>query len=261
MRLLSWPPRKEAGPFASQPSLRADVVLVAASLGPVHAIDCAIVHPAQARFRVAASTTAAGAATAYEATKRAKYGAFAAAERVKLLPTVVDVYGGFSASFLELIRILARPWGRRFDLAPCRSIPLVASRLNLVLMRSIARILLFTASPGDPVAPDAAAAPVEPAASTSAAAANTDSLAHSDHATASSAAPAADPLRSVYSTARAAPFVINASPRDAASAAAAAPVDRAAAHRAAPVDTPLLSDDAAAPAAAFIADSPLLFDD
>jgi hypothetical protein len=92
-------PRKEAGPFASQPSLRADVVLVAASLGPIHAIDCAIVHPAQARF----PTTAAGAATAYEATKRAKYGAFAAAEHAKLLPTVVNVYGGFSTSFLELI--------------------------------------------------------------------------------------------------------------------------------------------------------------
>ena len=149
-------PRKEGGPFAAQPSLRADVVLTGAGFGRPHAIDCAIVHPAQARFRAAASTTAAGAATAYEAVKRAKYGAFAAAEHVKLVPAVVDVYGGFSTSFLELIRTLARPWGRRFDLAPCRSIPLVASRLNLVLMRSIARILLFNATPGD-AAPDAEA--------------------------------------------------------------------------------------------------------
>jgi hypothetical protein len=163
-------PRREAMCFPPS-SLRADILLTRVPRRPI-VVDVAVTHLDSSGSFAAAAAEPAGAATAYEATKRAKYGAHARDADVTLMPCVFDTHGACSATGLELLRFIAREWGRQFDLRPCRSVPLVMQRITTTLMRGIARLLLangpaagvsstasfFSPGGGAPVALETAAA-------------------------------------------------------------------------------------------------------
>jgi hypothetical protein len=43
--------------------------------------------------------------------------------------------------------MIAYQWGKEFDLAPCRSVPLIMAQINFVLMRGVATMLLANRHP------------------------------------------------------------------------------------------------------------------
>ena len=137
-------PRREALCFPPL-SLRTDVLLTRVPRQPI-AVDVAVTHLDSSGSFAAAAKDPAGAATAYEGNKLAKYGALALGARVSLMPCVFDTHGACSASGMELLRFIAREWGRQFDLRPCRSVPLVMQRVTTTLMRGIARLLCANGS-------------------------------------------------------------------------------------------------------------------
>ena len=95
----------------------------------------------------AAASAPAGAAEAYAATKWAKYGGAASNAEVLFKPCVFDTHGACAKEGLEVLRLVARAWGRQFDLAPCRSTPLIFQRVSFTVMKGVARLLLANARP------------------------------------------------------------------------------------------------------------------
>jgi hypothetical protein len=136
----------ERAGFANGSSLRPDIWLNRTPKGRI-AIDVAATHFATEQGLAWAAAQPAGAATAYDAIKRAKYDSAAKESSVEFAPIVFDTLGAPSASASETIAFIAKEWGKLWDFAPCRSIPIVFGQVNFVVMRGVARILGSFASP------------------------------------------------------------------------------------------------------------------
>jgi hypothetical protein len=128
------------------------------------AIDIATTHFATVAGLPKAAAQPAGAATQYEkAVKTRKYGAAAADEGIGFAPVVFDTLGALGDAGLQTMRYIACKWGSRFDLKPCRSIPVIMQRINATFVRSVARILAFNTTPGDDSLPLTSIPAVTPA--------------------------------------------------------------------------------------------------
>jgi hypothetical protein len=134
----NWAPRLEVTPFPGS-TLRADIVLARGpARGPrrVSVVDVAVVHPLCAKHLRAAQREPGGAATAYEAVKRAHYEPEMGLvpDGVELVPLVFETFGGASVGTIEFLRPLARAWGWRRDIGPSRSTPLAFARISTAVM-------------------------------------------------------------------------------------------------------------------------------
>jgi hypothetical protein len=141
----NWAPRLEVTPFPGS-TLRADIVLARGpARGPrrVSVVDVAVVHPLCAKHLRAAQREPGGAATAYEAVKRAHYEPEMGLvpDGVELVPLVFETFGGASVGTIEFLRPLARAWGWRRDIGPSRSTPLAFARISTAVMGAVGRIL------------------------------------------------------------------------------------------------------------------------
>jgi hypothetical protein len=118
---------KEPAPFPTAPTLRGDLLFRLS--GPtVHVVDVAISH---------ASTPA-----AYAEVKRRKYADHAVAAKIAFTPLVWDMAGGMNPEALELLSVVGRRWGARYDVAPSHARFLCLAALNRVVMRGVAQLLL-----------------------------------------------------------------------------------------------------------------------
>ena len=109
------------------------------------AIDIAVTHFATRSGTSAAAKEPGGAANAYAKTKIAKYAAIAETSRVEIAPIVIDTMGAINDAGLSILRLIAMRWGGRFDIKPCRSIPIVMQRVNSVIVRGICKLLMINA--------------------------------------------------------------------------------------------------------------------
>jgi hypothetical protein len=144
-------PFAEARPFSDiGASLRIDLHFRAHRMGnpqrPVVA-DVAVVNATSSAHRAAAVLGPGKAATAYEAVKRAKYGAAAERDGFCLVPAIVDVFGGWSDAAVPLIKSLATRWGKRLDMAPGRAIPAAFRMLSATVARGVASMLRAQIAP------------------------------------------------------------------------------------------------------------------
>jgi hypothetical protein len=133
--------RREQCPFPLHPHLRLDGILTRGVARPV-LTDQACIFPLAASHLLAASHTPGGAATAYEATKVATYGAAAVEANFSFVPLVVELFGSWGESAMMHLRFVASAWGRQRNLPAHRAIPQVFAALSLTLQRGLARILL-----------------------------------------------------------------------------------------------------------------------
>jgi hypothetical protein len=115
--------------FPQEPNARMDISATAGT--KTFAVDVAITH------------VFAGRPTEYERVKTERYGALVAQQRdVELVPLVVDTFCGWGDSAVPFLRRAACRWGSGVDLLPCRSIPISFARLNFVVAKGVAAILL-----------------------------------------------------------------------------------------------------------------------
>ncbi|KAJ9445017.1 hypothetical protein DIPPA_01257 [Diplonema papillatum] len=114
-------------------------------------IDVAITFPLQPSSISKAAETEGGAATKYEAVKRAAYGPAIAAEApeqhdLMLIPMVVDTFGAWGESALPELRALVSAVHRRHDWETYASVSHLAfHRLSFAVARAMARIALMNA--------------------------------------------------------------------------------------------------------------------
>jgi hypothetical protein len=122
---------------------RVDVLLrIRGALGRVERIALDIATVSTTVHVNAAIAKPGGAATAYEALKRLRYGAAAERAGMAFVPLVADSAGAWGESSLPLFRRLAGAWGRRLDLSFGRAVTLLMSSLSTALMRGIAGSVL-----------------------------------------------------------------------------------------------------------------------
>lgn len=139
-------PAREAHPFpdAADINLRMDVVVrCPGDRDKALLCDVAIVNPlARAHLNnAAARDLPAGAATAYEATKVAKYGVAAAAlANASLRPLVFDTFGALSETCVTTVKDFAMLWAGRAGLTRSAAMRIVAHRLVYTIVRGAARI-------------------------------------------------------------------------------------------------------------------------
>jgi hypothetical protein len=101
-------PRTEAACFPDAPGRRCDLLLQGHThRGRACALDYACITHTDARLRTAAETQG-GAATAYEATKRADYEALADSAGLHFVPMIQDIYGAWGQSAKPIIKQLSR---------------------------------------------------------------------------------------------------------------------------------------------------------
>jgi hypothetical protein len=108
-------------------------------------VDVMVTFPLQTHLVRHAIETPGGAATYQERLKHDKYDGLCAQQGLHLVPALADTFGAFGAAGLELLRELARRWGSRIDVHPSAAIPLALGRINVAIMRGVARLLLCNA--------------------------------------------------------------------------------------------------------------------
>ena len=104
-----------------------------------------LTYPLQPHLVQHAIATPGGAATFQERLKHTKYDRVCAQQGLHLVPVLADTFGAFGAAGLELLKELARRWGKRIDVLPGTAIPLALGRINVAIMRGVARLLLCNA--------------------------------------------------------------------------------------------------------------------
>jgi hypothetical protein len=144
-----WQPAREVRPFRTQPTARIDILLRGAHRTPL-CVDVALTSPLQRSAVAAAASSVGGAATTYEAVKRARYGTAAADMGYVLVPFVGDMLGAWGATATQMLRQLSHAWGLRMGVPASRASAVVHSRLSLALQRGVAALLLQAGSPVQP---------------------------------------------------------------------------------------------------------------
>ena len=134
-------PSVESHAFPDAPSRRIDVLLIlhGAKLG----IDVSVTHALQLSSVATNGNEPPGhAVRQVEAHKHASYGAVARGAHVEIVSSTVDTAGFWGLECRAVIRRIARRWGHRFDIEPCQAIPLLFAKMNFVLVRGLANIVL-----------------------------------------------------------------------------------------------------------------------
>lgn len=137
-------PAREPHPFAAQPNLRLDAALTIPLLrDELVLVDVAITH-ALATYNIRHSGPAA-AATAYERFKHAKYDAAVAAEAdhreraVKLVPLVMDTYGGVGQAAASLLPVIAKLWAERADVPAQIAVRMLMHKMSFTVIKCTAQ--------------------------------------------------------------------------------------------------------------------------
>ena len=125
--------RRELAPWAGK--ARPDILLWKG--GKAIAVDVSIVSPFTKLALPSAVHTGGAAAERASSNKLDKYRSVLATSNVSLVPACWDAFGAWSADGLLLVKSLASPWGRRFDIHPCQAIPLTCSRLTALVMEGV----------------------------------------------------------------------------------------------------------------------------
>ena len=140
-------PVREHHPFVgAHRNARLDVVVrMPGSRDQVELCDVAVVHPLGASHLAHGYAFMAagrgGVADAYEQVKHRHYAAaLATVTKTTLRPLVFDSFGGFSSSCSDLVKRLAREWGRRTGIADSTAIRNAMHRLNVEVVRGVARV-------------------------------------------------------------------------------------------------------------------------
>ena len=136
-------PRMEVTCFPAAPARRCDVLLQAHSHGGQQcALDYACIHPLLHGRLTDAARTAGGAATAYEATKRAEYGELARQADLHFVPMIQDTFGAWGVSADTLLKQLARRVADRFGAARSTTLHHIRTMLLVAHQRRWATLLL-----------------------------------------------------------------------------------------------------------------------
>ena len=135
IRAAGYTVSREVRPYPTAPRARVD--FLATVRGETFSADIAVTHSYLGDPDTYATKV-----------KVARYGeANAETEGISLVPMVVDTAGRWCQSAIPLLRRAAVVWGHRHDMRPARAIPLAFARVNRVLMRGLARILLLNLAP------------------------------------------------------------------------------------------------------------------
>jgi hypothetical protein len=139
-------PIAEARPFAAGHD-RIDILFRDLPQGPrpATAIDVAVTFPLKVSSVRHAAAAQGGAATFYEKSKVARYGAQAAAANVAFIPAVVDTFGAWGASAHPLLASLAQRSAARLGRDPSRAKTEVLRQLSVILARGVSTLLLANA--------------------------------------------------------------------------------------------------------------------
>ena len=70
------------------------------------------------------------------------YGPLCDEAGIKFVAIVFEVFGAVSPDGLALLKTVACKWGKRRNLLPCRSIPMVLQRFSMVLAKFQARAIM-----------------------------------------------------------------------------------------------------------------------
>jgi hypothetical protein len=138
-------PAREAHPFTSSPTQRADIVL-RRQVRRTTAIDVAVTFPLRLGAPVsAAAETPGGAATLYENVKWHEYGEAASRANIDFVPFVFDTFGAIGSSAWPLLRSIFRCAAQRRGISRVVATQSGLLDLNVHLMRGVAHILLMNA--------------------------------------------------------------------------------------------------------------------
>ena len=114
-------------------------------------LDAAVISPfasgrGDAPFTETTDGSCPGANTYGERKVNAYSGGITAHTSYSVVPIIMDMLGCWGSPALKLIRRAAIARGKRFDVHPSRSIPLAFQRINIKVMRCVARLLSRNAS-------------------------------------------------------------------------------------------------------------------
>ena len=126
-------------PLIPNTTLRGDILLRSGADWKM--VDVAIVNCLAATNISDAIATIGGAATAYSATKIAKYTAAARAAGWVVVPMIVDTFGAWDATVLPTLRAMMGTAGSRLGLPVHRRIPRATRVLHLALAKGVVRTL------------------------------------------------------------------------------------------------------------------------
>jgi hypothetical protein len=131
--------QREVCPFEDDPGARPDILLLHAKPLP-KAVDVAITDAIDVP---ASRSTPGGGATQYESVKQRRYGKLCAAAKYQLVPVVADTFGAWGAQAYPLFEEVSRGIARRFGGYYPAIRQLLLLELNIVLLRSMGRMLLM----------------------------------------------------------------------------------------------------------------------
>jgi hypothetical protein len=151
-------PALEARPFHADPGARLD--LVTEHQGRALLMDVAMTHALRNTTSVRRTLESdGGAATAYEAVKRARYASLVQ-EGQELVPLVVDTYGAWGESAWKWFPVFARGYARRLSgMSAQEAERRFYDRVSSTVADSVARVLLANSAPQDPSFSQVAGAP------------------------------------------------------------------------------------------------------
>jgi ribonuclease HI len=138
--------QREVCPFEDETGARVDILALHAKPLP-KAIDVAITHAVD---EPASWSTPGGGASKYQTVKVKRYGALCAKAGFELVPVVADTHGAWGDKAYPFFTEIARGLARRFGTFYPTTYQLLLLELNVVLFRSLGRMLLLNLPPEIP---------------------------------------------------------------------------------------------------------------